>query len=112
LGASLVFDDEVIEEQTSLRKLAQQLEIPADLAKDIHDKNFAVSMFAQVSKESMLDMPSGLTKEQKIKFLNKEYQKWRARVNHQDTKVRTEAEMRIQAITKLRHELEKELESA
>ncbi|MBN1803886.1 MAG: TerB family tellurite resistance protein [Sedimentisphaerales bacterium] len=114
LAVKIVSSDEKVqdEEHAALRKLAQLLEIPADLAKDIQDKNFTVSMFAQVSKESMLNMPPELTNEQKVQFLNKEYQKWRARVNHQDTKVRVEAEMRIQAITKLRHELEKERESA
>jgi len=113
LAVRIVAADEQVqdEERAALRKLAQLLEIQPDLAKEIQDKNFAVSMFAQTSRESMLDMPTGLTKEQKIKFLNKEYQKWRARVNHQNAKIRTEAEMRIQAITKLRHDLEKELDN-
>ena len=106
-------DDEVQDkEHASLRKLARQLEISADLAKEIQDKHFAVSMFSQASHESMLDMPTGLTREQKIRFLNRESQKWRSRVNHQNTKVRAEAEMRIQAVTKMRNELEKEPASA
>jgi len=110
LAVRIVAADEEVQddEQRILKKLSTSLEIPNELAKEIKDKIFTVSMFAKNSEATLLDMPMGLSKNKKIIFLNKEYQKWRARVNHKDEKIRTEAEIRIQAITKLRQKLEKE----
>lgn len=94
-----------------LRRLAEMLEIPLCITKEIQDRYFAISMFSKNSEEALLGILPGLTKDEKVQFLNKEYQKWRGRVNHSDEKVRAEAELRIQAITRARKQLESELQN-
>ncbi len=105
-------DEEVQEsERDVLKHLAEILDIPDELAREFQDKHFAVSMFDQSSDEALLDMPSGLDEKEKIQFLNNEYKKWRARVNHKEEKMRTQAELRIQAITRTRKKLENNLQN-
>ena len=62
-------------------------------------------MYGRDAEERLVEMPEGIDVQQKIDFLNKEYRKWRGRVTHADAKVRTEATMRLTAITKLRKKL-------
>jgi len=107
LCVQVVAADEVVDaaEQAHLAELARQLDIPAEFAKEIHDRNFRISMYGQQADESLLDMPPGLDHDEKIAFLNREYNKWRARATHEDEAVQTEATRRLQLITKLRREL-------
>jgi len=93
------------EERDALTQLARELDIPDKLAEEIRDRHLRISMYQEQSAEALLDMPTGLSPEEKIAFLNKEYQKWRSRVTHKDPKIRTEAELRVARITKLRREL-------
>ncbi len=99
-------DQQVLEEEIdALEKIARELQVSDTLAREIRDRFFTVSMFEKQCEDALIDMPAGLSKEDQITFLNREYQKWRSRVTHQDASIRTEAELRLQHITKLRREL-------
>jgi len=99
-------DQQVLEEEIdALDKIARELQISDALAREIRDRFFTVSMFEKECEDALVDMPPGLSKEEQITFLNREYQKWRSRVTHQDAGIRAEAELRLQHITKLRREL-------
>ena len=63
-------------------------------------------MLRDQSLDALLDMPTGLSIEEQISFLNREYQKWRSRVTHKDANIRTEAEIRLKRITERRRELD------
>ena len=107
LCVQVVAADDVVDdaEQAHLAQLARRLEIPAEFAKEIHDRNFRISMYGQQADESLLDMPPGLDHDGKLAFLNREYNKWRSRATHQDEAVQTEATRRLELITRLRREL-------
>ena len=99
-------DEQVVEEEVdALKDIAHRLDIPDKLAGEIHDRYFTIAMFGRQSEDAFLDMPSGLSREEQIAFLNREYDKWRSRVTHEDAQVRTEAELRLKHITRLRTEL-------
>ncbi len=107
LCVRVVAADDVVDTQETkaLAQLAKLLHIPADFAKEAHDRNFRLSMYGHKQDESLLDMPEGLSHAEKIAFLNREYKKWRARATHDDESVREEATRRLELITKLRREL-------
>ncbi|MHC4952676.1 MAG: tellurite resistance TerB family protein [Planctomycetota bacterium] len=107
LCVQVVAADGVVEEEESahLKDLAQLLEIPPELTKELHERNLRLSMYAQRSEESLIDMPAGLSREDKIAFLNREYQKWRSRATHEKEEVQLEASRRLELITRLRREL-------
>lgn len=99
-------DGEVVgEELASLETMAQRLGLAPELAKEMHERHFRTSMFADQGDEALLEMPPDLTREEKIKFLNREYKKWRGRVTHKDLQIAADAELRIQVITRLRDRL-------
>lgn len=104
-------DNEVSEEeQLTLKIVAKELNINTKVEREIHDRYFRVAMFRERSRDSLLDMPAGLSTNEQISFLNREYQKWRSRVTHKDAKIRTEAEIRLKRITERRREIDEKHE--
>ena len=98
------------EEQLTLKIVAKELNIDTKVEREIHDRYFRVDMFRERSRDSLLDMTTGLSTNEQISFLNREYQKWRTRVTHKDAKIRTEAEMRLKRIAERRREIDEKLE--
>ena len=47
-------------------------------------------------------------KEEKLKEINEQYGRWRTRLDHPDRKIRAEAELRIEELTKARLRIEAE----
>ena len=62
-------------------------------------------MYNEAGEASLLEMPPGLSHQEKIDFLNREYRKWRLRVTHKDPEVAADASLRLERITKMRREL-------
>ena len=92
-------------EEEALQFIAAQLNIPAEFAREAHDRNLRLHMYGEADGEAAIGMPTGLSHEEKIDFLNKEYTKWRGRATHKDPKVAAEASLRLERITKLRQQL-------
>lgn len=93
-------------EQLTLKIIAEELNISKNVVREIHDRYFSVDMFRERSRDALIDMPAGLSTDEQISFLNREYQKWRSRVTHKDAKIRTEAEIRLKHITRSRRALD------
>jgi tellurite resistance protein len=91
-----------------LDKMVQRLEIPEQLDRELRDRYFKLAMFGEQSHDDLLGMPDGLSHDEKVAFLNSEYQKWRRRVTHEDSNVATEAALRIKKIAEARQRLENE----
>lgn len=98
------------EEQFTLKIVAKELNINEKVKREIHDRYFRVDMVRERSRDALLDMPAGLSTDEQISFLNREYQKWRSRVTHKDAIIRTEAEMRLKHIAARRHEIDEKHE--
>ncbi len=99
--------DEVLhdDEQSALRFIASNLQLPSEFVREVHDRNVRLSHFHEGEDEKLIGMPSGLSREEKIAFLNEEYNKWRRRATHKDPKIAAEASLRLERITKLRRAL-------
>ena len=95
-------------EMSMLAETARRLDIPDELDRELRDRYFSVVMFREENHDDLLGMPNGLSREEKIEFLNREYQKWRQRVTHGDSEVATEAAFRVKKIAEARKRLEEE----
>ena len=105
VGADGVADQR---ELSLLDATAQRLGIPSELDRELRDRYFRMAMFDEQRDDDLLGMPDGLSREEKIDFLNREYQKWRRRVTHQDGEIAAEAALRVKRIGEARKRLEKE----
>ena len=92
-------------EKQSLQFIATQLQLPDDFVREVHDRNLRLHMYDEAEDEALIGMPHGLSHEEKIDYLNKEYTKWRSRATHKDPKITAEASLRLQRITKMRRQL-------
>jgi hypothetical protein len=108
LCVKIVAADGVVEdaELRVLKLVVRLLKIPPELDQELRDRHLRLNMFQETNLKQAIDVPMGMTAEDEKAFLNKEYKKWRARVNHSDTNVREEAETRLAEITRRRKELE------
>ena len=104
----IVAADGVVEdaELRVLQLIVKLLNIPPELDKELRDRHLRLHMFKETNLSQAIDVPLGMNPEEEKELLNKEYKKWRARVNHSDANVRQEAETRLSEITRRRKELE------
>jgi len=107
LCVQIVAADEVVDkrEQRALSFIADQLELPEQYVREVHDRNLRMSMYDETEEEQLIGMPRDLSHEEKLEHLNAEYRRWRARVTHKDPEVAAEATLRLERITKLRRQL-------
>jgi tellurite resistance protein len=101
-------DNEVDQrEHRALTFIAKSLNLDGDFVREVNDRFLKISMFKNATDEQLVGMPSGLTVQEKIAFINREYKKWRSRVTHSDPKVVSEANQRLDRLTKLRNKINK-----
>ena len=101
-------DNEVDQrEHRALSFIAKSLNLDGDFVREVNDRFLKISMFKNATDEQLVGMPSGLTVQEKIAFINREYKKWRSRVTHSDPKVVSEANQRLDRLTKLRNKINK-----
>jgi len=107
LCARVVAADEKVhqKEHQALSFVAEHLDVPEQFVRETHDRIFRVSMYEEIGEENLVDMPADLTEAEKREFLNREYDRWRARVTHDDPDIAAEASLRIERIVKLRKRL-------
>jgi len=104
-AADGVADDK---ELSMLAETAQLLSIPDELDRGLRDRYFKLAMFGSENHDDLLGIPDGLSREEKIEFLNREYQKWRRRATHGNCEIATEATLRVKKIAEARQRLENE----
>jgi tellurite resistance protein len=88
-----------------LDQIAASLSLQPEFVRESHERHLRMSMYAGAADAALVGMPNGLSKEQKIEFLNNEFRKWRSRVTHQDPSVAADASARLERITRMRREL-------
>jgi tellurite resistance protein len=91
-----------------LQDTAGMLGISDELDREFRERHFKIGMFEHERAGELLAMPEGLSREEKIAFLNREYQKWRRRVTHADPEISLEAELRLKKIAEIRRRLEEQ----
>ena len=92
-------------EQKALDYIAERLELPDEFVREAHDRRLRLTMYGETREQDLIDMPQGLSDDEKRAFLNSEYRKWRARATHKDKQIAAEASLRLERITKLRAQL-------
>jgi len=107
LCVQVVAADEGVDqnEERALSRIAEQLALPDGFLREIRERNLRLSMYDEAEDEELVGMPSGLSKQEKVEFLNNEYRKWRSRATHRDPDVASEATLRMERIAKLRRHL-------
>jgi len=90
------------EEQAALERLATRLKLDKEYVRETRDRILTASMFVFSSDEAFLGMPPNLSVDEKALFLAEEYRKWNSRVTSPDPKKVNEANLRIQAITRVK----------
>jgi len=107
LCVQVVAADEAVDPRESrcLKLVAEGLRLPREFVQATHERHLRLAMFDQIDDEQSIGMPAGMTREEKIEYLNGEYRKWRSRATHKDPKVAAEASVRLERITKLRGQL-------
>jgi hypothetical protein len=76
------------------------------LDKEIRDRHLRLSMYDSSRRNQAISIPAEATPEEKRRYINREYEKWRRRVTSTDPAVKKEAEERLSALAKLRRELD------
>lgn len=107
LCVQVVAADEGVDarEEQALTLIADRLALPEDFQREVREQNLRMSMYDEPEDEHLVGMPAGLSEQEKIDFLNKEYKKWRSRSTHQNPEVASEATLRMERIAKLRRQL-------
>lgn len=103
----VVAADGVVEdsEASVLSTIRELLGVDEAYVREVHDRNFRLSMYKDTTQEQLIEMPPGLSDDEKRDFLKKEYRKWRGRRTHADPEVATEAALRLDQIAKMRGQL-------
>ncbi len=95
--------DEVMEvrEREILREIAEELGLRDEDVESMHDQYISYKM---VHEDNILvEMPPELkTKEQQCEWINKEYARWRTRMDHSDSNKAAEAVLRVERLVHLR----------
>jgi len=94
------------EELEMLKATAGRLGIPPEADRELRDRYFKLAMFEERKAQHVLDMPEGLSRQEQIDFLNREYRKWRGRATHPDPEMAAEATARLERIAAARRALE------
>lgn len=111
LCAKVASADEKLDqrEESALSYIARKLTINKDFIKEVHDREFRIMHYnhrTNTSDEQVLQMPTGLTVEDKLSWLKKEYSTWYPRQSHADAETAKEANDRVDIIMKLITKLE------
>jgi hypothetical protein len=93
------------ERPSAIRFIATRLELDEGFVREVHDRYLRAAMFEENALERSIGMPTGLSEEAKLDYLNGEYSRWRTRVTHRDPAKAQEAEERIKIIVRLRRDL-------
>lgn len=107
LCVQVVAADEAVDrrEQRALSFVAERLNLPDRYVQEVHDRNLRLSMYDEAEEEQFIGMPTNLSHEEKLEYLNSEYRRWRARVTHKDPEVAAEAALRLERIAKVRRRI-------
>ena len=95
-------------ELSMLTATARRLEIPDDLDREFRHRHLPLGIFRGQTKDAFIGMPDGLSREEKIEFVNREYQKWLRLATHPDSEIATEANLRVKRLAEVRRRLEDE----
>lgn len=111
LCAKVASADEKLDqrEESALSYIAQKLTINKDFIKEVHDREFSIMHYdhrTNTTDEQVLQMPTGLTVEDKLSWLKKEYSMWYPRQSHAEAEIAKEANDRVDIIMKLITKLE------
>ncbi|RKZ74922.1 MAG: hypothetical protein DRQ57_09370 [Gammaproteobacteria bacterium] len=98
-------------EEEMLSYISGKLQLAAEFVTEIHDRHITISTrqhSEDMSTFDILGMPKGLSKEQKLEWIQSQYRKWRNRVTNKDSKVSAEASLMLGMLSKARTQLTSE----
>jgi len=98
-------------EEEMLSYISGKLQLAAEFVTEIHDRHITISTRQHnedMSTFDILGMPKGLSKEQKLDWIQSQYRKWRNRVTNKDSKVSAEASLMLGMLSKARTQLTSE----
>ncbi|EDN70945.1 secreted protein [Beggiatoa sp. PS] len=91
-----------------LSYISGKLELAKEFVTEIHDRYISISMRQHNDNMSIFDilgMPIGLSKDQKLEWIQTQYRKWRNRVTNKDSKISAEASLMLGMLSKARTQL-------
>jgi hypothetical protein len=93
-------------EEEMLSYVSEKLELTKEFVTGIHDRYISISMRnGNMSIFDILGMPNGLSKDQKLEWIQAQYRKWRNRVTNKDPKISAEASLMLGMLSKARTQL-------
>ena len=91
-------------ELKSIGYIARNLDLSDEILTEIHDRHLRVSAISDATFDP-LQMPDGLSRDETLQWLAKEYKRWQPRQNHADQEIRDEAKKRIELIATRRRKV-------
>lgn len=107
LCVQVVAADEAVDprEQEALDFIARALSLSSEFVREVHHHKLSVIHYGEGQDEALIGMPAGLTPDEKVRFLNEEFRRWRSRATNKDPQVAAEATLRLERIAKMRGQL-------
>ena len=94
-----------LEERKALGGIAKELGLSEEDVRVVHDQQVSWRRFSE--DELLLEIPAEHeTNEDKLKWVNEQYARWRTRVGHRDPAKAAEAQLRVERLVQMRHRLE------
>jgi len=95
-------------EMRFLMSIGKWLSLDHDKFREMRDKILPSSLHETVDVDTLLGLHAGMTKEEKLKHLTREYRRWNQLTGHKDSEKREQANEMLEIIAQKRNEVQGE----